>query len=244
MTLLAEQMPRAARRLPAGDPLARRRRARRPHRDADAARHRRRAAMSSDSVRDRPSLPTLLRRLSWPELRHHPWRNGAALIAVMLGVALAFSVHLINASALAEFSAAVRSINGEPDFELVGPSAGFDEALYARVAAPSPGRGRQPGGRGRDLRLRCATASACRSGVLGIDALVIAALSPALLPRAGRRGRSVRRRRSASRVPQRRSRAPAPRTRRATTGSRCRRPAAAPGCASPAASPPAARRWR
>jgi putative ABC transport system permease protein len=31
----------------------------------------------------------LLRQLSWPELRHHPWRNAAALVAVMLGVALA-----------------------------------------------------------------------------------------------------------------------------------------------------------
>ena len=47
---------------------------------------------------------TLLRQLSGPELRHHPWRNGAALFAVTLGVALAFSVHLINASALAEFA--------------------------------------------------------------------------------------------------------------------------------------------
>ena len=70
-----------------------------------------------------------LRQLSWPELRHHPWRAGAAFIAVLLGVALAFSVHLINQSALGEFSAAVRSINGEPDFELRSASGGFDEAL-------------------------------------------------------------------------------------------------------------------
>ena len=54
----------------------------------------------------------LLRQLSWPELRHHPWRNLAALFAVVLGVALAFSVQLIDQSALSEFSAAVRSING------------------------------------------------------------------------------------------------------------------------------------
>jgi hypothetical protein len=72
----------------------------------------------------------------------------------MLGVALAFSVHLINASALAEFSAAVRAVNGEPDLEIVGPPAGFDEALYARVAAHPAGRAREPGRRGRDLRLR------------------------------------------------------------------------------------------
>ncbi|HZF79231.1 MAG TPA: hypothetical protein VEZ89_05515, partial [Rubrivivax sp.] len=42
------------------------------------------------------------------EWRHHPWRHAVALMAVALGVALAYSVHLINSSALAEFSAAVR----------------------------------------------------------------------------------------------------------------------------------------
>jgi diguanylate cyclase (GGDEF)-like protein len=41
---------------------------------------------------------------SWQELRQHPWRNAAAMLAVMLGVALAFSVHLINSSALDEFA--------------------------------------------------------------------------------------------------------------------------------------------
>ena len=76
----------------------------------------------------------LLRQLSWPELRHHPWRHVAALLAVTLGVALAFSVHLINASALAEFAAAVRAINGDADLELVGPRSGFDDALYGSVA--------------------------------------------------------------------------------------------------------------
>jgi putative ABC transport system permease protein len=78
----------------------------------------------------------LLRELSWPEWRAHPWRQGIALLAVALGVALAFSVHLINASALAEFGAAVHAVNGEPDFELRATgAAGFDEALYAQVAA-------------------------------------------------------------------------------------------------------------
>ena len=56
------------------------------------------------------------------------------LSAVLLGVALSFSVQLINDSALSEFSAAVRSVNGQPDFELRAQRGGFDEALYARVA--------------------------------------------------------------------------------------------------------------
>ena len=49
-------------------------------------------------------------------------------------MALAWSVHLINQSALAEFSAAVRSANGEPDLVLRGQGSGFDERLYEQVA--------------------------------------------------------------------------------------------------------------
>jgi putative ABC transport system permease protein len=129
-----------------------------------------------------PSIVPLLRQLSWPELRHHPWRNFAALLAVMLGVALAFSVQLINQSALQEFTSAVRSVNGQPDFELRGQRGGFDEALYARVAAHPQVALASPvieidtlalDARGAKVPLR----------VLGIDALVAAPLSPALLPR-------------------------------------------------------------
>src|SRR3954452_11183734 len=77
----------------------------------------------------------LLRTFSLQELRHHPWRNVAALVAVMLGVALAFSVHLINASDLSEFSSAVRATGGQPDLELRAVQGSLDEDLYARVAA-------------------------------------------------------------------------------------------------------------
>ncbi|MEO8523873.1 MAG: FtsX-like permease family protein [Caldimonas sp.] len=125
---------------------------------------------------------TLLRELSWPELRHHPWRNFAALFAVTLGVALAFSVHLINASALAEFSAAVRAVNGEPDLEIVGTQAGFDEALYQRIATRADVAVASPiieadsyafDAAGKRVPIR----------IVGIDALVVASVSPALLPR-------------------------------------------------------------
>ena len=124
----------------------------------------------------------LLRELSWPELRHHPWRNGAALLAVVLGVALAFSVQLINASALSEFSAAVRAVNGAPDFELRGPRGGFDEALYERVA-------RHPQVAIASPVIEVDTFALDAHGervplkIVGIDALVAAPLAPALLPR-------------------------------------------------------------
>jgi putative ABC transport system permease protein len=127
-------------------------------------------------------MASLLLHLSWPELRHHPWRNAAALSAVMLGVALAFSVHLINASALAEFGAAVRAVDGEPDLEIVGPQAGFDEALYGRVA-------RLPAVALASPIVEADTWAFDAAGqrvpirVVGVDALVVGSLAPALRPR-------------------------------------------------------------
>jgi putative ABC transport system permease protein len=73
--------------------------------------------------------------LTLAEWRHHPWRHAAALLAVALGVALASSVQMINASALSEFAQAVRAVNGQPDVVLTAEQrAGFDDALMARVA--------------------------------------------------------------------------------------------------------------
>ena len=116
------------------------------------------------------------------EWRHHPWRHAVAWLAVALGVALAWSVHLINGSALEEFSAAVRSANGEPDLVLRGPKAGFDDALFERAAADpeveaaSPvleaeTYARDPAGRRVAVR------------VIGVDALRVAPLAASLLPR-------------------------------------------------------------
>lgn len=63
-------------------------------------------------------MRALLLTFSWQEWRHHPWRTLAAMVAVMLGVALAFAVHLINASALDEFSRATSQVQGQPDLAL------------------------------------------------------------------------------------------------------------------------------
>ncbi|HSM20734.1 MAG TPA: ABC transporter permease, partial [Rubrivivax sp.] len=116
------------------------------------------------------------------EWRHHPWRHGVALLAVARGVALAFSVHLINNSALSEFSAAVRAANGEPDLTLRGPRAGFDDSVFERVAL-------DPGVQLASPVLEIDTYAATPDGqrvavrVLGIDSLLAAPLAPALLPR-------------------------------------------------------------
>ncbi|RYG12922.1 MAG: ABC transporter permease, partial [Burkholderiales bacterium] len=126
-------------------------------------------------------MRALFTTFSLRELRHHPWRNAAAVLAVMLGVALSFSVHLINASALSEFSSAVRSVNGHPDLELRAVQGGFDEALYARVAADPAVALASP-------VLEVGTVAVAADGqrrtlrVVGVDALVVAGLAPALMP--------------------------------------------------------------
>ena len=123
----------------------------------------------------------LLRQLSWRELIHHPWRNLAAVVAVMLGVALAFSVHLINASALSEFSQAVRSVNGQPDLELRAAQGTFDEAVFERVANHPQVAVASPV---LELASYAVTEAGKRTAlrILGVDALVVARVAPALMP--------------------------------------------------------------
>ena len=125
---------------------------------------------------------SLWRSLVWPEWRYRPGRHAIALLAVALGVALAFSVHLINRSALAEFGAAVRSVNGQPDLSLHGPREGFDEALLRAVAA-APGVTLASPVVEIDTYAYAADGSRVALRVLGLDALVAPALAPELRPR-------------------------------------------------------------
>ena len=140
----------------------------------------------------------LLWTFSRQEIRHHPWRHAAAVVSVMLGVALALSVHLINASALAEFSQALRSVNGQPDVSLRALQGDMDEAVFARVAQhpgvalanpaleisayamPLPG---QPPFSTTDAGPRTGTANAQAVRVLGVDVLSVARMAPDLAPR-------------------------------------------------------------
>jgi len=127
-------------------------------------------------------MPWQLWRLSWREWRHHPWRHGMALLAVALGVALAWSVHLINGSALAEFSAAVRAANGDPDLSLRAQREGFDDALFEHVASEQ-GVALATPVLEIDTYARNAAGERVPLRVLGIDALTVAAVAPTLQPR-------------------------------------------------------------
>ncbi|MBI3347604.1 MAG: FtsX-like permease family protein [Burkholderiales bacterium] len=134
---------------------------------------------------------SLWRHFCWPAWRDQPGRVLLALVAVMLGVALAFGVHLLNGAALTEFARAARGINGQPDVVLrarAGPLTDADlvELLNrADVTAASPVLEAQalwPGQTGRDGR-------ALSIRLIGLDPLALLAsaagarpLAPELLP--------------------------------------------------------------
>jgi len=68
-------------------------------------------------------------------LRQAPGRTILAIIAIALGVALGFSVYLINRVAADEVQLASRSLFGMADLAVQAPGLGFDESLYPRLAA-------------------------------------------------------------------------------------------------------------
>lgn len=134
---------------------------------------------------------TLWPHLTWPAWRDQPGRVVLAVVAVMLGVALAFGVHLLNGAALTEFARAARGVNGQPDLVLQARSGALADADLAEllnrpeVAAANPvlqGQALwvgQHGADGRGLLLR----------VVGVDMLALLAsgagarpLAPELLP--------------------------------------------------------------
>ena len=129
------------------------------------------------------SIAPLIRPIVLAEWRHHPWRQAVALLSIALGVALAFSVHLINASALAEFGQAVRSVNGQPDFELRGAgSLGIDESAFAAVVANPHVDVASPVAEIDTFALD-AQGERQPLRIVGIDPLIAPAIAPALLPR-------------------------------------------------------------
>ncbi|MGH8684273.1 MAG: ABC transporter permease, partial [Nitrosospira sp.] len=68
------------------------------------------------------------------EWKAHLVQAAVAVIAIALGVALGFAIHLINTAAFNEFSAAAKSLSGQSDLQVRGTQSTFDESLYPALA--------------------------------------------------------------------------------------------------------------
>ena len=110
------------------------------------------------------------------EWRWHPARLALTAVAIAVGVALGFAVHLVNGSALASFDRAVRGVNGAADLSVrASTPLGFDEALYPRVATAAGVADVSP-----VIELR-ATVGKVRLTLLGFDVIRAAAVTPTLI---------------------------------------------------------------
>ena len=131
-----------------------------------------------------------LARLAVRQLRTHPLQLGLAILGIALGVAVAVSIDLANASALRAFALSTEAVSGRATHQIVGGPSGVPEALYRRVRVELGVRRSAPivdgdvavaGSRGRTLHL------------LGIDPFVDAEFRPYFAgdERHGARGRDA-----------------------------------------------------
>ena len=123
-------------------------------------------------------MPWLWWHVSAGHARTHRLRTLVQVLAIAVGVALGYAVSLINTAALAEFNAALREVNGEADAAIEGPRSGFDEQLFARVAA-HPGVALASPVLATDVLV---IGNEARLPILGVDALRAGWVTPGLLP--------------------------------------------------------------
>ena len=125
------------------------------------------------------------------EFRAFPMRFVLAGLAIAIGVALAFAVHVINRSAAGSFGQAVRSAAGGADLQVRGASAlGFDEGLYPKLMAHSVVADASP-----VVQLRAIIGEQARPvPLLGLDIFRTQTVSPSLVirPRLARIGAGTR----------------------------------------------------
>ena len=110
------------------------------------------------------------------EWRFHPARFVMTAVAIAVGVALGFAVHLVNGSALASFDGAMREVNGAAELSVRATSGlGVDESIYPRVALAAGVADASPVVR-LDARI-----GAVRLTLLGVDVVRAAAVTPSLV---------------------------------------------------------------
>lgn len=124
--------------------------------------------------------------------RAAPGRAATSVLAVAIGVALALAIHLVNASALEEFRQAIATVNGEAHAQLRARGESFDETAWARLADP-PIEGIAASSPVLETEVAIVAGTGAGAGprtlrLVALDPFAAAAVTPALLPQAGRSG--------------------------------------------------------
>ena len=114
------------------------------------------------------------------QFRSFPFRYIFAALSIAVGIALGFSVHVMNASASDAFGDAVRNMSGAADAQIAGAtSLGFDEQLYPRIYKLPETADVSP-----VIEMNALIgAGKARAKLIGIDPFRAAAITPLLLGR-------------------------------------------------------------
>ncbi|WP_340645862.1 ABC transporter permease [Phenylobacterium sp.] len=132
----------------------------------------------------RPLSRTALTWMMVGEWRAHPGRVITAALAIAIGVALGFAVHIINGSAQNELAQAVRTVNADADLQVHATTPlGFDETLYPALAR-APGIVAASPVVELSARFGTGPSRSLEGGgltLLGIDPLRAASVTPTLL---------------------------------------------------------------
>lgn len=125
--------------------------------------------------------------LGWAELRQHPGRTLMIVLAIALGVMLGYAIRSINTAALSEFTAALRTVNGQADLQLRPRGVDLPQSVHEwalrqpQIAAVSPVLE-------LDVPMRAQHATQGHSGskpqmikVYGLDVFEAARITPDLL---------------------------------------------------------------
>ncbi len=134
---------------------------------------------------------TLLGWLAQAQWREHPASLLTASLSIAIGIALALGIHLVNRSALAQFTSAIALVNGEAQAQILPRAGLLDEMLFDQlerhpeIAAASPVIELKAQARAENqpadwLSLR----------VIAVDPMRAARVTPALLPSLGESGRT------------------------------------------------------
>jgi putative ABC transport system permease protein len=75
-----------------------------------------------------------LRHVFLASLWRHRLATVLSLLAIALGVTLGLAVQLIHTAAVDELGRGMRLLAGEADLQVIGPRAGFDDAVYPALA--------------------------------------------------------------------------------------------------------------
>ncbi len=130
--------------------------------------------------------PQLSRWLLLAQLRGRRTATLMSVLAIALGVALGYAIHLINSAALSDFSRAMQGLQGEPDVVLTAADGadgrGVDLALLNDLARDPQVLVASPVIQLR-VQLLDAAGRAQPVTLLGLDILSIAQITPSLLPR-------------------------------------------------------------